>query len=71
MINTAITAVLGLGYWVLATHLYSASAFGEGQTMISVLRLFASLTGLAFVGALAGSFRWRAGAPPSSSCAAT
>ncbi|WP_371785057.1 lipopolysaccharide biosynthesis protein [Streptosporangium subroseum] len=53
MINTAITAVLGLGYWVLATHLYSASAFGEGQTMISVLRLFASLTGLAFVGALA------------------
>ncbi|MFC7639755.1 hypothetical protein ACFQX6_00855 [Streptosporangium lutulentum] len=53
MINTAITAVLGLGYWVLATRLYSASAFGEGQTTISVLRLFASLTGLAFVGALA------------------
>jgi O-antigen/teichoic acid export membrane protein len=53
MINTAITAVLGLGYWVLATHLYSPSAFGEGQTFITVMRLFASLSGLAFVGALA------------------
>ncbi|MEU4696436.1 lipopolysaccharide biosynthesis protein [Nonomuraea dietziae] len=53
MINTAITAVLGLGYWVLATRLYSPAAFGEGQTMISAMRLFSSLTGLAFVGAMA------------------
>lgn len=53
MINTAITAVLGLGYWFLATRLYSPAAFGEGQTMISAMRLFSSLTGLAFVGAMA------------------
>lgn len=53
MINTGITAVLGLGYWFLATKLYSPAAFGEGQTMISAMRLFSSLTGLAFVGAMA------------------
>jgi O-antigen/teichoic acid export membrane protein len=53
MINTGITAVLGLGYWFLAAHLYSPTAFGEGQTMISAMRLFSSLTGLAFVGVLA------------------
>ncbi|GAA3412102.1 lipopolysaccharide biosynthesis protein [Streptosporangium vulgare] len=53
MINTGITAVLGLGYWFLATHLYTAAAFGEGQAQISAMRLFSSLTGLAFAGALA------------------
>ncbi|MEV0586457.1 hypothetical protein [Nonomuraea sp. NPDC050310] len=53
MANTAITAVLGLGYWMLATRLYSPDAFGEGQAMISAMRLFASLTGLAFAGMLA------------------
>jgi O-antigen/teichoic acid export membrane protein len=53
MINTGITAVLGLGYWFQAAHLYSPTAFGEGQTMISAMRLFSSLTGLAFVGVLA------------------
>ncbi|MEU8201050.1 hypothetical protein [Streptosporangium sp. NPDC049046] len=53
MINTGITAVLGLGYWFLATHLYSATAFGEGQAQISAMRLFSSLTGLAFAGAMA------------------
>ncbi|MEU8382467.1 hypothetical protein [Streptosporangium sp. NPDC048865] len=53
MINTGITAVLGLGYWFLATHLYSAAAFGEGQAQISAMRLFSSLTGLAFAGAMA------------------
>ncbi|MFI6480479.1 lipopolysaccharide biosynthesis protein [Nonomuraea sp. NPDC050663] len=53
MANTGITAVLGLGYWMLATRLYSAEAFGEGQALIAAMRLFASLTGLAFVGVLA------------------
>ncbi|MBB2915129.1 O-antigen/teichoic acid export membrane protein [Streptosporangium becharense] len=53
MTNTAITAVLGLGYWLLATHLYSPAAFGEGQATITAMRLFSSLTGLAFTGALA------------------
>ncbi|WP_344973569.1 hypothetical protein [Streptosporangium fragile] len=53
MANTGITAVLGLGYWYLATHMYSPEAFGEGQAMITAMRLFASLTGLAFAGALA------------------
>ncbi|MFD1934367.1 MULTISPECIES: lipopolysaccharide biosynthesis protein [Nonomuraea] len=53
MANTGITAVLGLGYWFLATKLYTPAAFGEGQTMISAMRLFSSLTGLALAGAMA------------------
>ncbi|MFC7714650.1 hypothetical protein [Nonomuraea recticatena] len=31
MINTAITAVLGLGYWVLATRLYSPPPSARGR----------------------------------------
>ena len=71
MANTAITAVLGMGYWLLAAALYTPEEFGRGQAVITAMRLFASLTALGFVGALAASCRWRAAAPPSSSCAAT
>ncbi|WP_336204971.1 lipopolysaccharide biosynthesis protein [Nonomuraea sp. LPB2021202275-12-8] len=53
MANTAATAVLGLGYWFLAVRLYSPAAFGEGQLMITAMRLFSSLVGLAFVGVMA------------------
>ncbi|MFI6323494.1 lipopolysaccharide biosynthesis protein [Nonomuraea sp. NPDC050556] len=53
MANTAITAVLGMGYWLLATHLYSPEEFGRGQAVITAMRLFASLTALGLVGALA------------------
>ncbi|MFC4012524.1 lipopolysaccharide biosynthesis protein [Nonomuraea purpurea] len=53
MANTGITAVLGLGYWFLATHLYPPAEFGDGQTLISAMRLFSSLAGLAFVGTMA------------------
>lgn len=53
MANTAITAVLGMGYWLLATRFYTPEEFGSGQALITAMRLFASLTALGFVGALA------------------
>ncbi|MEU7892741.1 hypothetical protein AB0B45_07735 [Nonomuraea sp. NPDC049152] len=53
MANTAITATLGMGYWLLATHFYTPEEFGRGQALITAMRLFASLTALGFVGALA------------------
>ncbi|MEV8632312.1 hypothetical protein AB0395_11720 [Streptosporangium sp. NPDC051023] len=53
MANTAITAVLGMGYWWLAAQLYAPADFGRGQAVITAMRLFASLTALGFVGALA------------------
>ncbi|GAA2665448.1 hypothetical protein GCM10010412_041780 [Nonomuraea recticatena] len=53
MANTGITAVLGMGYWLLATRFYTPEEFGSGQALITAMRLFASLTALGFVGALA------------------
>ncbi|MFE3452883.1 lipopolysaccharide biosynthesis protein [Nonomuraea sp. NPDC059194] len=53
MANTAITATLGMGYWLLATRFYTPEEFGRGQALITAMRLFASLTALGFVGALA------------------
>ncbi len=53
MANTGITAVLGMGYWWLAAQLYDPADFGRGQAVITAMRLFASLTALGFVGALA------------------
>ncbi|MGP3960093.1 lipopolysaccharide biosynthesis protein [Nonomuraea sp. 3N208] len=51
--NTVVTGVLGMGYWLLAAHYYSPEEFGRGQAVITAMRLFASLTALGFVGALA------------------
>ncbi|WP_406674245.1 hypothetical protein WBK31_02060 [Nonomuraea sp. N2-4H] len=53
MANTVITGVLGMGYWLLAAHYYTPEEFGRGQAVITAMRLFASLTALGFVGALA------------------
>ncbi|MFI6739920.1 lipopolysaccharide biosynthesis protein [Nonomuraea sp. NPDC050451] len=53
MANTVVTGVLGMGYWLLAARLYSPEEFGRGQAVITAMRLFASLTALGFVGALA------------------
>jgi O-antigen/teichoic acid export membrane protein len=55
MANTVVTGVLGMGYWLLAANpaLYSEEEFGRGQAVITAMRLFASLTALGFVGALA------------------
>ncbi|MGA5759004.1 lipopolysaccharide biosynthesis protein [Nonomuraea bangladeshensis] len=53
MANTVVTGVLGMGYWLLAAHYYTPEEFGRGQAVITAMRLFASLTALGFVGALA------------------
>lgn len=53
MTNTVVTGVLGMGYWLLAAHFYTPEEFGRGQAVITAMRLFASLTALGFVGALA------------------
>ncbi|MEU0569974.1 polysaccharide biosynthesis C-terminal domain-containing protein [Nonomuraea sp. NPDC005983] len=53
MANTAVTATLGMGYWLLAAHFFTPEEFGRGQAVITLMRLFASLTALGFVGALA------------------
>ncbi|WP_219471747.1 lipopolysaccharide biosynthesis protein [Nonomuraea rhizosphaerae] len=53
MANTGVTALLGLAYWFLAVRLYSPESFGQGQLMITAMRLFSSLVGLAFVGVMA------------------
>lgn len=53
MANTVVTGVLGMGYWLLAAHFYTPEEFGRGQAVITAMRLFASLTALGFVGALA------------------
>ncbi|GII84387.1 hypothetical protein Ssi03_23770 [Sphaerisporangium siamense] len=53
MANTAVTAVLGMGYWLLAARLYSPEDFGRSQALINAMRLFAGLTALGLTGALA------------------
>ncbi|MFC7385344.1 lipopolysaccharide biosynthesis protein [Sphaerisporangium rhizosphaerae] len=53
MANTGVTAVLGMGYWLLAARLYSPEDFGRSQALITAMRLFAGLTALGLTGALA------------------
>ncbi|MDH2429071.1 oligosaccharide flippase family protein [Sphaerisporangium sp. TRM90804] len=53
MANTGVTAVLGMGYWLLAARLYSPEDFGRSQALITAMRLFAGLTALGLAGALA------------------
>ncbi|MFC7593355.1 hypothetical protein ACFQYP_63875 [Nonomuraea antimicrobica] len=71
MTNTVVTGVLGMGYWLLAAHFYTEEEFGRGQAVITAMRLFASLTALAFVGALARFLPVAGHRTPTSSCAAT
>ncbi|MFJ2162011.1 lipopolysaccharide biosynthesis protein [Streptomyces sp. NPDC087856] len=53
MLNTGISAVLGLGYWLIAAHYYSASAVGQGSAAIAAMKLLAGLTAVTLTGALA------------------
>ncbi|MCW2878229.1 MAG: hypothetical protein JWQ95_2329 [Sphaerisporangium sp.] len=53
MANTGVTAVLGMGYWLLAARLYSPEDFGRSQALITAMRLFAGLIALGLTGALA------------------
>ncbi|MFI5686420.1 lipopolysaccharide biosynthesis protein [Streptomyces sp. NPDC051636] len=53
MLNTGISAVLGLGYWLLAARYYSESAVGQGSAAIAAMKLLAGLTAVTLTGALA------------------
>ncbi|MEV5079194.1 hypothetical protein AB0K74_10285, partial [Streptomyces sp. NPDC056159] len=53
MLNTGISAVLGLGYWLVAARYYSDDAVGQGSAAIAAMKLLAGLTAVALTGALA------------------
>ncbi|MFG2418323.1 lipopolysaccharide biosynthesis protein [Streptomyces sp. NPDC048448] len=53
MLNTGISAVLGLGYWLIAAHYYSDSAVGQGSAAIAAMKLLAGVTAVTLTGALA------------------
>ena len=54
IINVGATSVLGLLYWILATHLYSRAEVGLGNAAINLMQLLAGIGGqLTFAAALA------------------
>jgi len=53
MLNTGISAVLGLGYWLVAARYYSESAVGQGSAAIAAMKLLAGVTAVTLTGALA------------------
>lgn len=53
MLNTGISAVLGLGFWLAAARYYSESAVGQGSAAIAAMKFLAGLTAVALTGALA------------------
>ncbi|MET7700390.1 lipopolysaccharide biosynthesis protein [Streptomyces sp. NPDC005485] len=53
MLNTGISAVLGLGYWLVAARYYTEDAVGQGSAAIAAMKLLAGLTAVTLTGALA------------------
>ncbi|POX45709.1 hypothetical protein C3489_33555 [Streptomyces sp. Ru71] len=53
MLNTGISAVLGLGFWLAAARWYDESAVGQGSAAIAAMKLLAGLTAVTLTGALA------------------
>ncbi|MFJ5263030.1 lipopolysaccharide biosynthesis protein [Streptomyces sp. NPDC088387] len=53
MLNTGISAVLGLGFWLAAARHYSESSVGQGSAAIAAMKLLAGLTAVTLTGALA------------------
>ncbi|MCU1356224.1 MAG: hypothetical protein JWM89_1642, partial [Acidimicrobiales bacterium] len=43
LLSSVITSVLGLGYWVLAAHLYDEEVLGRGAALVSAMVLVTSL----------------------------
>ncbi|MFE0173925.1 lipopolysaccharide biosynthesis protein [Streptomyces sp. NPDC059002] len=52
MLNTGISGVLGVGFWLAAARYYSESAVGQGSAAIAAMKLLAGLTALTLTGAL-------------------
>ncbi|MGY1501972.1 lipopolysaccharide biosynthesis protein [Streptomyces sp. QTS52] len=53
MLNTGISAVLGLGFWLAAARYYTESAVGQSSAAIAAMKLLAGLTAVTLTGALA------------------
>ncbi|MBT2386154.1 lipopolysaccharide biosynthesis protein [Streptomyces sp. ISL-11] len=53
MVNTGISAVLGVGYWLIAARYYSEEAVGQGSAAIAAMKLLAGLAAVTLTGALA------------------
>ncbi|NGN66989.1 lipopolysaccharide biosynthesis protein, partial [Streptomyces sp. A7024] len=52
MLNTAVSAVLGLAYWVIAARYYTAEAVGEGSAAVAAMRFLAGLAATTLIGAV-------------------
>ncbi|WP_435834636.1 lipopolysaccharide biosynthesis protein [Streptomyces abikoensis] len=53
MLNTGISAVLGVGFWLVAAHYYTEESVGQGSAAIAAMKLIAGLTAVTLTGALA------------------
>ncbi|MFJ8822216.1 lipopolysaccharide biosynthesis protein [Streptomyces sp. NPDC102467] len=53
MLNTGISGVLGVGYWLAAAHYYSADSVGQGSAAIAAMKFLAGITAVTLTGALA------------------
>ncbi|GGN51838.1 hypothetical protein GCM10012285_42350 [Streptomyces kronopolitis] len=53
MLNTGVSGLLGLGFWLVAARCYTESAVGQGSAAIAAMKLLAGLTALTLTGALA------------------
>ncbi|WP_415924104.1 lipopolysaccharide biosynthesis protein [Streptomyces sp. ID05-47C] len=70
MLSTGVSAVLGLGFWLVAARYYTEEAVGQGSAAIAAMRLLASITATTMIGAVVrfvpragratGSLVWRA-----------
>ncbi|MFJ9409890.1 lipopolysaccharide biosynthesis protein [Streptomyces sp. NPDC101393] len=53
MLNTGVSGLLGLGFWLVAARFYTEAAVGQGSAAIAAMKLLAGLTALTLTGALA------------------
>ncbi|WP_055626570.1 hypothetical protein [Streptomyces hirsutus] len=52
MLSTGVSAVLGLGFWLVAARYYSEDAVGQGSAAIAAMRLLAGITATTMIGAV-------------------
>ncbi|MEU9123024.1 exopolysaccharide Pel transporter PelG [Streptomyces sp. NPDC048506] len=52
MLNTGVSGLLGLGFWLVAARYYTESAVGQGSAAIAAMKLLAGLTAVTLTGAL-------------------
>ncbi len=53
MLNTGVSGLLGLAFWLVAARFYTESAVGRGSAAIAAMKLLAGLTAVTLTGALA------------------